>query len=115
MSIGEERMALDVSSIERWRVRDVDGLELDLLALQGLWTEAQYLKLTDQTNHLIEFTDGVIEVLPMPSREHQKILAYLYRHFFTFVQALGGIVLFAPLRVQIRPGTFREPDLVILR
>jgi Uma2 family endonuclease len=54
------------------------GTELDLAPLQGLWTEAQYLKLTDQTNQLIEFTDGVIEVLPMPTRKHQRILAFLY-------------------------------------
>ncbi|NCC35751.1 MAG: Uma2 family endonuclease, partial [Chloroflexia bacterium] len=26
----------------------------------------------------------------------------------------GGKVLFAPLRVQVRPGKFREPDLVVL-
>lgn len=36
----------------------------------------------------------------MPTHEHQKILAYVYRQFFTFLQGLGGIVLFAPLRVQ---------------
>ncbi len=82
--------------------------------MQGLWTEAQYLKLTDQANHLIEFTDGVIEVLPMPTREHQKILASLYRRLFAFIEALCGIVLFAPLRVQIRPGKFRGPDLIVL-
>jgi Uma2 family endonuclease len=42
-------------------IRRSDGLELDLEPLQGLWTVEQYLKLTDQTNHLIEFTDGMIE------------------------------------------------------
>jgi Uma2 family endonuclease len=41
-------------------------------------------------------------------------VAYLYRHLFALIQTLGGIVLFAPLRVQIRPGKFREPDLVVL-
>ena len=107
-------MAVDVGDIDLWLVRKADGLELDVRALQGLWTEAQYLKLTDQTNHLIEFTDGVIEVLPMPTRQHQKILAYLYRSLFAFMQTLGGIVLFAPLRVQVRPGKFREPDLIVL-
>ncbi len=107
-------MAVDAAGIDLWLVRKADGLELDMRALQGLWTEAQYLKLTDQTNHLIEFTDGVIEVLPMPTRQHQKILAYLYRSLFAFMQTLGGIVLFAPLRVQVRPGKFREPDLIVL-
>ncbi len=113
--VGDERMAVDVGDADLWLVRKADGLEVNLLALQGLWTEAQYLNLTAQSNHLIELTDGVIEVLPMPTREHQKILASLYRSLFAFVQSLGGIVLFAPLRVQIRPGKFREPDLVVLR
>ena len=45
-------------------VHEVGGLEVDLLPLQELWTEAQYRRLTDQTNHLIEFADGVIEILP---------------------------------------------------
>ena len=89
--------------------------EIDLAPLQGLWSAEQYLALTDQTNRLIELTDGVIEVLPMPTRKHQKILAYLYRHLFALVQAIGGIVLFAPFRVQIRPDKFREPDLLVLR
>ena len=106
-------MAVDAAGIDLWLVRKADGLELDMRALQGLWTEAQYLKLTDQTNHLIEFTDGVIEVLPMPTRQHQKILAYLCS-LFAFMQTLGGIVLFAPLRVQVRPGKFRKPDLIVL-
>lgn len=107
-------MAVSVSDTDLWIVRKADGLELDLLALQGLWTEAQYLRLSDQTNHLIEFTDGVIDVLPVPTREHQRISAYLYRALFAFIQAMGGIVLYAPLRVQIRPGKFREPDLIVL-
>ena len=47
--------------------------EIDLAALQGLWSVEQYLKLTDQTNRLIEYTDGVIEVLPMPTKYHQAI------------------------------------------
>jgi hypothetical protein len=39
-----------------------DELEVDLQPLQGLWTEEQYLRLTDHTSHLIEFADGVIKV-----------------------------------------------------
>lgn len=96
-------------------VRTTDGLEVDLLPLQGLWSEEQYLKLTDQTNHLIEFTDGVIEVLPMPTDRHQVILAWLYEVLLLFIRPRGGKVLFAPLRVQIRPGKQREPDLLLIR
>ncbi len=91
-----------------------DGLEIDLLPLQGLWTEEQYLRLTDQTNRLIEFTEGSVEVLPMPTRKHQAISRSLFLAFLAFVQPLGGTVFYAPLRVRVAPGRFREPDLVLL-
>lgn len=87
---------------------------IDLDVLQGMWTAAQYLKLTDSTNLLIEFTDGMIEVQPMPTRYHQEILAFLYEVFVFFARPRGGKVLFAPLRMEVRPGTYREPDLLIL-
>lgn len=96
-------------------VRPSDGLELDLLPLQGHWTTEQYLLLTNQTNHLIEYTDGSIEVLPMPTRRHQVILLLLYELFKAWLAPLGGKVLVAPLRMQVRPGKFREPDILLLR
>lgn len=93
---------------------EVDALVLDLDPLQGMWTEAQYLRLTEQTNRLVEFTNGTIEVLPVPTRTHQLILAFFYRAMLVLTQSTNGIVLFAPLRVQVAPGRFREPDLVVL-
>lgn len=96
-------------------VREQDGVTINLAPLQGHWTAEQYLRLTDHTRHLVEFTDGRIEVLSMPTQQHQLILAFLYRTFFAFLQPLGGIVLFAALRVQIRPEKFREPDLLLLQ
>jgi Uma2 family endonuclease len=95
-------------------VCEADGLEIDLLPLQGLWTEEQYLRLTDQTNRFIEFTEGAVEVLPMPTRKHQAISRFLFLAFLAFVQPLGGTVYYAPLRVRVAPGRFREPDLVLL-
>jgi Uma2 family endonuclease len=89
-------------------------VELSLEPLQGLWTEAQYLKLTNQSNHLIEFTDGIIEVLPMPTDKHQMILRFVLLAFMSFVEPLGGRVLFAPLRVQVRAGKYREPDILLV-
>lgn len=107
-------MAVDAHALELKLIRRADGTELDLLPLQGLWTEEQYLKLTDQTNHLIEFSDGELEVLPMPTRRHQVILLLLYELFKAWVNRLGGIVLVAPLRLQVRRGKFREPDVLML-
>jgi Uma2 family endonuclease len=107
-------MTTDVQILELKLVRKADELEVDLLPLQGLWTEEQYLKLTDQTNHLVEFADGVIEVLPMPTDKHQVILALLYELLLAVIRPLGGKVLFAPLRVRIREGKHREPDLLLV-
>ena len=95
-------------------VWEADGLEIDLLPLQGLWTEEQYLRLTDQTNRFIEFSEGSVEVLPMPTRKHQAISRFLFLAFLTFVQRVGGTAFYAPLRVRVAPGRFREPDLVLL-
>lgn len=95
--------------------READGLEVDLLPLQGLWTEAQYLKLTDQTNRLIEFTDGVIEVLPMPTDKHQAILQFVFLALLAFVGPRGGKVHFAALRLRVRDDKFREPDILLVR
>lgn len=94
---------------------DLDMLLPEILPAQGEWTEEHYLWLTDESNRLIEFTDGYLEVLPMPTDNHQSILAYLFQQFFAFVQPRGGKVLFAALRLRIRPGKFREPDLLLLR
>lgn len=91
-----------------------DDTILSLVPLQGLWTEEQYLAMTDHSRRMLEFDEGFIEVLPMPIPEHQKILARLYELFVAFVRPRGGITLFSPLRVQIRPRKFREPDLVVL-
>ncbi len=88
--------------------------EIDLDALQGSWSEDQYLRLTQQTNRLIEFTDGVIEVLPMPTRKHQAISQLLFLAFLSFLQPRGGRIFYSPLRLQVRHRKFREPDLLAL-
>ncbi len=90
----------------------------DLLAEvrpQGSWDDGDYLWLTDHARRLVEFTDGYLEVLPMPSREHQRIVAFLYATLHAYLRRIGGEVLFAPLRLRIREGKFREPDLMLLR
>jgi Uma2 family endonuclease len=87
----------------------------DSSTLQGLWTVEQYLRFTDQSNRLIEFTDRRLEVLPMPTKRHQAIVKYLLFVLSAFLDVRGGTVFFAPLRLQIREGKFREPDLMAAR
>lgn len=93
----------------------LDALVCDAAPRQGCWTEADYLWLTDRAKGRIEFTDGHIELLPMPTVAHQVILAYLYRAFDAWVSPRGGLALFAPLRLRVRENKFREPDLLLLR
>ncbi|ETX00966.1 Uma2 family endonuclease [Candidatus Entotheonella palauensis] len=93
----------------------VDALVLDVLPRQGQWRENDYLWLTDHTTRLIEFTDGYIEALPMPTDAHQTILLFLYECLAAFLRPLGGKVLVAPIRVKIRDGKFREPDIMLMR
>jgi Uma2 family endonuclease len=92
----------------------VDALLRELLPAQGQWSEAAYLWLTDHTARLIEFTDGYLEVLPMPPDEHQTMVLLLYELLVAFVRPRGGKVLVAPLRLKIREGKYREPDIVLV-
>ena len=84
-----------------------------LFPAQGEWSEDEYLWLTDHTKRLVEFTHGHIEVLPMPTEEHQRIVLFLYRALYAFLGA-RGIVLVAPLRLRLPTGRYREPDLLLL-
>lgn len=84
-----------------------------LFPAQGAWSEEEYLALS--FNRPVEFSDGHVEVLPMPTTSHQLIVAFLYQALLAFVAPRGaGTLLFAPLRVRLWPGKFREPDLVFL-
>ena len=97
------------------RVVTPDGCTVaDSTALQGFWTQAQYLELTNQSNRLLEFTDGRIEVLPMPTEQHQAISQFLFLALYPFVRGIGGKVFYAPLRLRVHEGKFREPDLLLV-
>ncbi len=41
--------------------------------------------------------------------------AFLYRSFHAWVGPRGGVVVFSALRLRVREGMFREPDLLLLR
>jgi Uma2 family endonuclease len=99
----------DLPASQEWK-----DLLVEILPRQGTWSEEEYLVLTDHRTRLIEFTDGFLEALPMPTDRHQNILEFLYLAFFHFVKSRGGKVHFAPVRLRIRPGKFREPDLLLL-
>jgi Uma2 family endonuclease len=83
----------------------------ELFPEQGFWTEKQYLAL--HTNRLVEFDNGMIEVLPAPTKTHQLIVAFFYEVLKAFV-AGHGQVFFAPYRLRVPSGRYREPDVLYL-
>jgi Uma2 family endonuclease len=84
-----------------------------LFPAQGEWTEEDYLTL--DTNRLVEYSHGRVEVLIMPTELHQDLLLWLYEMLKRFVSAdkLGKVML-APRPVQLWPGKFREPDILFM-
>jgi Uma2 family endonuclease len=81
-----------------------------LFPLQGQWDEDEYLAL--ETNHLVEFEDGCVEFLPMPTYVHQLLLLELSDQLRNHLRAASRRVLVAPYRVRLRPGKYREPDIL---
>lgn len=80
---------------------------------QGAWSVEEYLAL--DSNRLIEYSNGHIEVLPMPSLTHQYIVRYLFEALIFFVRRHSlGEVLFAPLPIRLGLKEYREPDIIFL-
>lgn len=112
MATIDERFELE----ERLR-RPARGEPIWLLAKQfphqGEWTEDAYLSL--ETNQLVEFVDGCLEFLPMPTDSHQAISDFLLDALKTYVRPRKlGTIRYAPLRLRVGPK-YREPDLLFLR
>ncbi len=103
------QISTPLPSSEEWK----EMLE-ELLPCQGHWSEEEYLVLTDHRSRLVEYTDGFLEPLPMPTDKHQSVLQFLFLAFLRYVDPRAGKVHFSPLRLQIRPGKYREPDLLLL-
>ena len=83
-----------------------------LFPAQGKWSVEEYLSL--DSNWFIEFDDGCIEVLPMPSVSHQLLADFLVESLKAWVKAQGlpGRVMFGPVKVRLRRGKYREPDVL---
>ncbi len=80
---------------------------------QGYWTEHEYLALDG--NYFVEYSDGCLEVLPMPTMTHQLIVLWLYGKLLEFVTPQNlGRPLVSPFRVRLRNAKYREPDVVFM-
>ncbi len=85
----------------------------ELYPYQGYWDEAEYLELTDWSNRLIEYTNGHVEFLPVPTLLHQMIQGLIYRRLFDFVDTRKlGFVTTAGTRVYAGSKKYRQPDVV---
>lgn len=87
---------------------------LELLPEQGRWSEAQYLAVTDSTMTRAELVKHSLEFPAMPTDYHQAIAELMHSMLKAFVKPRGGVARIAPIRVRVAPGTFREPDVVVL-
>ncbi|HVC98512.1 MAG TPA: hypothetical protein VND64_32895, partial [Pirellulales bacterium] len=87
------------STTERPLTQEWKDVLEEILPRQGEWSEEEYLVLTDHRSRLVEFTDGFVEVLSMPTKKHQMLLKFLFLAFFNYFETRGGNVLFAPLRL----------------
>jgi Uma2 family endonuclease len=86
-----------------------------LYPAQGSWSEAEYLELTDGTNRRIEFTDGRLEFLTVPTELHEALAQFLFLALHRFVEREKlGKVYSNGIRVRICPNKVRLPDVVFL-
>ena len=80
---------------------------------QGTWSVEEYLALN--ANRLVEFSNGYIEVLAMPTMRHQLIVMFLCDALRAFVKdRVAARVLVAPFRIRLWPEKFREPDVMLM-
>ena len=86
----------------------------ELFPEQGSWSEKAYLAL--DTNRLVEFDDGFIEVLPLPKKLHQRIIMFLLDliNAYLIARKMGGLLLIAGYKIRIPNGKYREPDLIYM-
>ncbi|MCY4481643.1 MAG: Uma2 family endonuclease [Spirochaetaceae bacterium] len=87
----------------------------ELLPLNGRCSAEEYLWLSARTNHLVELAEGSIEILPVPTDRHQAMVEFLFLLLYDYASRTDGKARFAPLRLRIAEGRFREPDILYLR
>ncbi len=79
---------------------------------QGEWQPEEYLVINRLTNHFVELHDGRIEVLEMPTKQHQKIAFRLATLLESHLGSSGEVVM-APYPLYVSEKTYREPDVIV--
>jgi len=89
-----------------------------LFPAQGTWTAEDYFNLDGMWEGVprVELSNGNLEVLPMPTELHQIIVFFLLRLLDQFTaKHAPGLVLPAGMRIKLKSGKYRDPDLVYMR
>src|SRR5262245_61082852 len=88
---------------------------------QGAWTEDDFFGLEDVVGKIprVEYVNGRLEVLPMPTQSHQFIIDYVYEMLKAFVRSHAlGVVLFCGMKIRVsnslRPK-YRDADVVFMK
>lgn len=80
---------------------------------QGTWTVDEYLRLDAKRS--VEFVDGYLEFLPMPTDWHQAIATCLWLMLYQYVQPAGlGRVRVGALPMRTIEDHYREPDVLFM-
>nr|QMS47856.1 hypothetical protein WG33_0054 [uncultured bacterium] len=97
------------------RTEDADRVKELLFDTLGSaqWTEGEYLAYAHRFARLVEFADGTVVFLDMPTPNHQRVVLALYDCLQPWANAHGAEVLVAPMPVRLGPGRFREPDVML--
>lgn len=81
---------------------------------QGEWTERDFFAID---NRRVEFSNGFLEFLPVPIESHELIMSCLFEALRAYVRKsqIGGIVLPSGMKVRMRNGKLRDPDVKFMR
>ena len=86
-----------------------------LYPAQGEWSEEEYLELTDHANRRIEYAEGRLEFLPMPTDIHATLVRFLFRALDRYVdQRKLGEVFSNGIRLRVAAQKYRLPDVIFL-
>jgi Uma2 family endonuclease len=112
-------MAMGLGKTKRKAFRPTTEPELTweiarLFPAQGDWSEEEYFELDN--NHRVEYSDGFLEFLPMPTIFHQLMLQFVFTRLEAFAKANElGIVVVSGYKIRLRARKYREPDIVFIK
>ena len=86
-----------------------------LYPVQGEWSEEEYLELTDHANRRIEYTEGRLEFLSMPTDIHETLVRFSFRALDRYVDQRNlGEAFSNGIRLRVAARKYRLPDVIFL-